>query len=1262
MRRGTDSPTTDESADARVVVAVRIRPLRPEHAMERYDTSCLYCTAPDSGSAAPHSGDAPTTVTIINPTTKEQTDFAFDRVFEESDGQSSVYTELVEDALVQTMERGGDLTVVAYGQTGSGKTFTMLGERGGTATSPLCPKATGTPSSSLRSPSSLHHQTEWLSPDSGVFLRAVNSLMSFRDLRRDSCHVIICLQAVEIYNDTFIDLLAKGSHKGDQRPGWQRPNNAPSANGVIEPREVGENLVLSNALRVPLETLDDVQRCFDISHKNRSVSATNMNDVSSRSHAIFLIEMVMQPKFMLPDGRGVSSPPDMDAVMEHEFQQWMGPSTGALSSAAPPNSFFSRTASEFASLRTAGPGARQLPPGIEKNPSNDFEAHPLHICRITLVDLAGSERIKRSGVVGKGMQEAVFVNSSLSTLGLVVHSLCAKQQQSTKHIPFRDSKMTRVLRPSFTSPSAKVVFVTNISPTSQSYVETLNSMRFASRLKDLKYSTPPQSSGPSLGLLLNDERLQRLRQQMDEMSADVRIYQLTCGVSNGAAVTSLRRELVHQHANQGPSQSCTSPGASRSTSITEELLVRPLNIKDALHRCRSDAMASQGAAERESNDIRQSILHQMITSARKSGRINEDETELTMEHLRDSISRMEAELQLTKSTCAADIQQWRDRVESVEVQGDAISVEYNVLVKRKRELYHENIHKRTELDDLDELACTMKQAEQAAAARLAVEKALLDGDSGQRSGDAAALSTLIEWRNLFLQRLSGLTELLSTLRCLDRYNQQDRDATAPSLVAHELSASFSRRLAAVPLKDLFDPDTVRTSEGRHRLLNERLEQSSGIYTVSPLEYYLCPEAARRPNKFIPWATTSRMAVGNAHNIDTRADGATDESDDDYVYDEDIETTAEHCASREPSSIRCDPPDRARALTQTTLQQKPLGEQLVSCYIRVIALYGHLMRVTTRAEKRKRRTANAPLLSNTEAKAIFIVLDAVEVDGRVIEDIARSAVKQLEPPLERNPSTAALSPHGGDLRSPASAAEDQRDGSDSWGANPLPAMPSAATKEMASRIARILKGGAEATNDGLRFVPCLARCLQALTLISLYEALMAMRLPGAEGGAFQRKLLRRIAKRLVHLQATSEFLPAEDAAILKGCQYACRASAGSSGGAWTLEDLNAAQERSKLKERIRSGTFSAAVPNTPPKNETERTPAAVSKGPLNGPSFLWTHPRSRDLSPLRGLATRCLLLAQLVPGDASGSTTDSEQVPTPCRFLECLLLVLRQGAS
>lgn len=103
---------------------------------------------------------------------------------------------------------------------------------------------------------------------------------------------------------------------------------------------------------------------------------------------------------------------------------------------------------------------------------------------IFLVDLAGSERTKISGAEGDRLAEANSINKSLSTLGLVLNSLLNKRP----FIPYRDSKLTKILAPVFatTSPPSKVVMIANVSPNIQDERETLSTLQFAQRVGEIE--------------------------------------------------------------------------------------------------------------------------------------------------------------------------------------------------------------------------------------------------------------------------------------------------------------------------------------------------------------------------------------------------------------------------------------------------------------------------------------------------------------------------------------------------------------------------------------------------------------------------------------------------------------------------------------------------------------------------------------------------------------------------------------------------------
>ena len=99
-----------------------------------------------------------------------------------------------------------------------------------------------------------------------------------------------------------------------------------------------------------------------------------------------------------------------------------------------------------------------------------------------MVDLAGSERASKTGVTGDGMKEATKINLSLSALGNVISALV---DGKIHHIPYRDSKLTRLLQDSLGG-NTKTIMIAAVSPADYNYEETLSTLRYASRAKFIK--------------------------------------------------------------------------------------------------------------------------------------------------------------------------------------------------------------------------------------------------------------------------------------------------------------------------------------------------------------------------------------------------------------------------------------------------------------------------------------------------------------------------------------------------------------------------------------------------------------------------------------------------------------------------------------------------------------------------------------------------------------------------------------------------------
>ena len=180
---------------------------------------------------------------------------------------------------------------------------------------------------------------------------------------------------------------------------------------------------------------------FNEGSLNRHVGATNMNDVSSRSHSIFTITIEMA-----------------------EVGQ-------------------------------------------------DGKSH-IRVGKLNIVDLAGSERQSKTGATGDRLKEATKINLSLSTLCHVISSLT---DSKCTYIPYRDSKLTRLLQDSLGG-NTKTVMIANLGPADYNIDETLSTLRYASRAKHIE-NNPHINEDPKDTMLREfQEEIQRLKAELDQFS------------------------------------------------------------------------------------------------------------------------------------------------------------------------------------------------------------------------------------------------------------------------------------------------------------------------------------------------------------------------------------------------------------------------------------------------------------------------------------------------------------------------------------------------------------------------------------------------------------------------------------------------------------------------------------------------------------------------------------------------------------------------
>ena len=140
------------------------------------------------------------------------------------------------------------------------------------------------------------------------------------------------------------------------------------------------------------------------------------------------------------------------------------------------------------------------------------------------VDLAGSERLKRTGATGDRAKEGISINSGLLALGNVISALGDKSKKSS-HVPYRDSKITRLLQDSLGG-NSRTIMIACISPSDSDFMETLNTLKYANRARNIKNKVTKNQDSTSKQIAI-------LREQLQTALAELAIYKSGVRPNNG---------------------------------------------------------------------------------------------------------------------------------------------------------------------------------------------------------------------------------------------------------------------------------------------------------------------------------------------------------------------------------------------------------------------------------------------------------------------------------------------------------------------------------------------------------------------------------------------------------------------------------------------------------------------------------------------------------------------------------------------------------
>ncbi|KAK4053820.1 hypothetical protein OIV83_001476 [Microbotryomycetes sp. JL201] len=369
--------------------------------------------------------------------------FTFDRVIGPEEGQGAVYDQA--GPLVDAFLDGFNVTILAYGQTSSGKSYTMGTDRTFEAL----------------------HSPDWNEDRLGITPRAINEIFErMNDMSKHSKGKVtfkVKLSYVEIYNEDLIDLLA-----GERE-----------ARATVQIREdVKGNIIWSGLKEVTVNSAAEVMNHLTAGSSIRQTGATDMNAQSSRSHAIF--SLTLEQRKSSGSARPTSPSPPHTRLPSRAsmLPRVSSPTPGSRSSTPTQDRPGSRIGLGLG-LRTPGSASQPMSPEEERT-----ERWTTLTSKFHFVDLAGSERLKRTAAAGERVKEGISINSGLHALGNVISALGDPTKKST-HVPYRDSKLTRLLQDSLGG-NARTMMIACISATELNVNETLSTVKYANRARNIK--------------------------------------------------------------------------------------------------------------------------------------------------------------------------------------------------------------------------------------------------------------------------------------------------------------------------------------------------------------------------------------------------------------------------------------------------------------------------------------------------------------------------------------------------------------------------------------------------------------------------------------------------------------------------------------------------------------------------------------------------------------------------------------------------------
>ncbi|KAL7407769.1 hypothetical protein ABVT39_013410 [Epinephelus coioides] len=277
----------------------------------------------------------------------------------------------------------------------------------------------------------------------------------------------VSAQFLELYNEEILDLF-DGARDPESRSRKSNIKIHEDSSGSIYTTGVTSRLVQSE---------EELLQCLKLGALSRTTASTQMNATSSRSHAIFTIHLCQM------------------RVCQQAQMNGGGGGGG-------------------------GGGENGEVNGVDSSPIAQPEFETL-MAKFHFVDLAGSERLKRTGATGERAREGISINCGLLALGNVISAL-GDQTKKGGHVPYRDSKLTRLLQDSLGG-NSRTVMIACVSPSDRDFMETLNTLKYANRARNIKNKVVVNQDKTSQQISALRAEIARLQLELMEYKAGKRV-------------------------------------------------------------------------------------------------------------------------------------------------------------------------------------------------------------------------------------------------------------------------------------------------------------------------------------------------------------------------------------------------------------------------------------------------------------------------------------------------------------------------------------------------------------------------------------------------------------------------------------------------------------------------------------------------------------------------------------------------------------------